>query len=351
MSAENIFLLLFLVLVGVILAVDLSIGNKNGKTVSLKTAAVMSLIMILLSCGFYIVLITYGHLLHGVHTTERLQEVITRFRQPVRIIPGDLDASLAFYRQNLGIEFLTGYVIEYALSVDNIFVILLIFRVFRVPQTQYHRVLFWGILGALVLRFAFIFLGATLLERFEWILYVFGVFLIFSGLKSLFTKAEEDDEIDSKHHPVVVFLGKFFKITPNFHGERFTIRQNGVLYLTPLFIVLCVIEASDLIFAVDSIPAIFSVTKDPYIVFFSNIFAIMGLRSMFFLLAGIVDKFKYLKTGVSLLLIYIGLKMLLEHYLEQIGFTNIHSLLVIIVILSGSILASLVADRRTNRIR
>lgn len=244
------------------------------------------------------------------------------------------------YNQNLGLEYLTGYVVEYALSVDNIFVIVLVFTAFGVAPKNYHRVLFWGILGAIVMRFIFIFVGAALIQKFEWIMYVFGAFLVFTGVKMFFDRNNEET-IDTQNHPVVKFANRYFKVHNHFVGNKFFVTIDGVKKMTPLFLVLLIIEGTDLIFAVDSIPAIFSVTKDPYVVFFSNIFAIIGLRSMFFLLAGILDKFRFLKVGLAALLTFIGLKMLFHHYLDEWGFSTTDSLFIIVGILGLSIGLSL----------
>ncbi|HAK30934.1 MAG TPA: hypothetical protein DCO90_17210, partial [Sphingobacterium sp.] len=214
-------------------------------------------------------------------------------------------------------------------------------------ERYYHKVLVWGILGAIIMRFLFIFLGATLIAKFGWILYVFGAFLVFTGVK-MFINRNQDEEVDPQNHPVVKFASRYFKVTPKLDGGHFFHVENGVKYMTPLFLVLLVIEFTDLIFAVDSIPAIFSVTKDPYVVFFSNIFAILGLRSMFFLLVNIIHKFQYLKVGLAFLLVFIGLKMLLHHWLAEVGFTTTHSLIVIVGILALSIIASLLFPKKAE---
>ncbi len=340
MSNETLFLAGFLVFILIILAIDLSLGRKSGGVVTMKKAGLMSFFVVALSMCFYFVLITYGHLLHGIDSMEKLQSVISRHSHPVKVIPQDLDHSIKLYNQNLGLEYLTGYIVEYALSVDNIFVIILIFTAFDVSPKNYHRVLFWGILGAIVMRFIFIFVGAALIAKFSWIMYVFGAFLIITGVK-MFLEKDKDEQMDTQNHPIVKFANRYFKVHNQFVGNRFWVTIDGVRKMTPLFIVLLIVEATDLIFAVDSIPAIFSVTKDPYIVFFSNIFAIIGLRSMFFLLAGILDKFRFLKIGLAALLTFIGLKMIFHSYLEVWGFETSHSLLIIISILALSIGASL----------
>lgn len=345
MNNETLFLAGFLIFILIILAIDLSLGKKAGGVVTMKKAGIMSFFVVALSMCFYFVLITYGHLLHGIDSMEKLQTVITRHSHPLKIIPDDFDHSIQLYNQNLGLEYLTGYIVEYALSVDNIFVMILIFTAFGVAPKNYHRVLFWGILGAIIMRFIFIFVGAALIAKFNWIMYVFGAFLIITGIK-MFLEKDKDEQIDTQNHPMVKFANRYFKVHPHFVGDRFWVTVDGVRKMTPLFLVLLIIEATDLIFAVDSIPAIFSVTKDPYIVFFSNIFAIIGLRSMFFLLAGILDKFRFLKVGLAVLLTFIGLKMIFHSYLQGWGFETTHSLLIIVSILGVSIGASLLFPER-----
>lgn len=348
MSNELLFISGFLLFIVLILSLDLGLFSKRDKVISLKQAGVMSFIMVALAIGFYFVLILEGQELHGIHNYAKLEEIVKAHQHQITLIPGNFEASLKIYNQNLGIEFLTGYVIEYALSVDNIFVIVLIFSAFAVPEKYYHRVLFWGILGAIIMRFIFIFAGAALINKFAWILYVFGAFLIFTGLKMFFTK-DSDDQIDTEKHPVVKFASRFFAIHPRYEGNHFFHKIEGKKLITPLFLVLLIVEFTDLIFAVDSIPAIFAVTKDAYIVFFSNIFAIMGLRSMFFLLVNIIHKFHYLKTGLAVLLTFIGVKMLAHDYLKFWGFTTEHSLLIILFILTASIVASLLFPKKTHK--
>ncbi|WP_113663806.1 TerC family protein [Pedobacter nanyangensis] len=345
MSHELLFIGGFLLFIVFILALDLGLFSRREHVVSLKQAGIMSFVMVVLALSFYLLLILKGDYLHGIDSMDKLEQVIKSHKHPISIVPGNFEASLQLYKQNLGIEFLTGYVVEYALSVDNIFVIVLIFSAFAVPEKYYHRVLFWGILGAIIMRFIFIFVGAALINQFEWILYVFGAFLVFTGIKMFFSK-EEDDKIDPENHPVVKFASRFFKIHPKYEGKKFFHKINGKKLVTPLFLVLLIVEFTDLIFAVDSIPAIFAVTKDAYIVFFSNIFAIMGLRSMFFLLVNIIHKFHYLKTGLAVLLTFIGIKMLGHGYLKVWGFTTEHSLIIIVGILALSIIASLAFPKK-----
>ena len=344
MSSELLFSLGFLLFIVLVLALDLGLFSKKEHVISLKQAGIMSVIMVGLAIGFYFLLLTEGHQLHGIRDFAHLQGIVTKHQHHITLNANDFQASLSTYRQNLGLEFLTGYVIEYALSVDNIFVIVLIFSAFAVEEKYYHRVLFWGILGAIIMRFIFIFVGAALIAKFAWILYLFGAFLVFTGIKMFFSKGEE--KIDPENHPVVKWASKIFSIHPKYEGKNFFVTINHKRFVTPLFLVLLIVEFTDLLFAVDSIPAIFAVTKDPYIVFFSNIFAIMGLRSMFFLLVNIIHKFHYLKAGLAVLLAFIGVKMLGHVYLEKLGFTTQHSLIVILSILVISIVASLVFPKK-----
>lgn len=345
MSNELLFSIGFLLFIVIILALDLGLFSRKEHVVSLKQAGIMSLIMVGFAIGFYFILLTEGHQLHGIKDFAHLQEIVTKHQHHINLIPNDFEGSLDIYKKNLGLEFLTGYVIEYALSVDNIFVIVLIFSAFAVEEKYYHRVLFWGILGAIIMRFIFIFVGAALITKFAWILYIFGAFLVFTGVKMFFSK-DEDEKIDPENHPVVKWASKIFSIHPRYEGKNFFVKIDHKTLVTPLFLVLLIVEFTDLLFAVDSIPAIFAVTKDPYIVFFSNIFAIMGLRSMFFLLVNIIHKFHYLKTGLAVLLAFIGVKMLGHVYLEKLGFTTQHSLIIIVSILFISVVASLVFPKK-----
>jgi tellurite resistance protein TerC len=210
------------------------------------------------------------------------------------------------------LEFVTGYVIELSLSVDNLFVFLLIFRFFQVPAIHQHKVLFWGILGALIMRAIFIAAGVGLILRFHWIIYVFGAFLVYSGIKLFF---QEEAEIHPEKNPILRLFRRWVPVTDDYVGNKFFVRNPG-LYATPLFVVLLVVETTDLLFAVDSIPAILAITRDAFIVYTSNVFAILGLRSMYFALAGMMEMFRYLHYGLSLVLVFVGAKMLLSHYFE-----------------------------------
>ncbi len=347
MSNESIFFGSFILFIILMLAIDLGVFNKKDKKVNMTEAAVMSLIWVSFAIGFYFLLLNKGEILHGVTNFSELQEITTRHFQNIKLDPNNFPLSLSYYKQNLALEFLTGYVIEYALSVDNIFVMVLIFSAFNVDEKYYHRVLVWGIIGAVIMRFLFIFIGSTLISEFGWIMYIFGAFLLYTGVM-MFLNREEEEKIDTENHKVVRFASRYFSVYPEYVGHQFFVRINGKNMITPLFIVLLIVEFTDLIFAVDSIPAIFAVTKDPYIVFFSNIFAILGLRSMFFLLVNVIHKFHYLKTGLSFLLVFIGLKMLGHHWLEEWGFTTKHSLFVILFILTVSIVASLAFPKKEN---
>ena len=299
----------FNVVVLAILALDLGVLHKKAERVGLKEAGIWSAVWVTLSlCFAFAVYKTMG-------------------------------------RQS-GLEFLTGYLIEYALSVDNIFVFVLIFTYFKVPEKYQHRVLFWGIIGALLLRGAMIGMGAALVQRFEWLLYIFGAFLVFTGIKMLFQK--EESEYNPEKDPVFRMTRKIWPVTDEYHGESFFVdlpeRKTGKLrkHATPLFIVLIVINTTDIVFATDSIPAIFAVTKDPFLVYTSNVFAILGLRALYFALAGIMQLFHYLHYGLSLILVFVGTKMLISDiYKVPIGI----ALAVIAGILIVSVVASILRPR------
>jgi tellurite resistance protein TerC len=245
-------------------------------------------------------------------------------------------------------QFTAGYLIELSLSLDNILVIALIFSAFRVPPQFQHRVLFWGILGALVMRGAMIAVGAVLIREFDSVLYVFGVFLVFTGIKMLFAGQQT---VEPDKNPVLRFARKLFPVTPHFEGDKFFTRLNQRFALTPLALVLLLVETTDLIFAVDSVPAVFSITKNAFIVFTSNVFAILGLRSMYFLLAGALGYFRYLKVGLSVVLVFVGAKMLLDPHDQppkwfQVKIpTNVSLMTIGAVVLIAIVLSTLVAER------
>jgi tellurite resistance protein TerC len=234
-----------------------------------------------------------------------------------------------------GLEFLTGYLIEWSLSVDNIFVFLLIFSYFAVPAQYQHRVLFWGILGALVMRAIMIALGAALITEFHWVIYIFGALLIASGIKMALQK---ESGLHPENNPLVRLFRRIMPVTADFGGGKFFVLRNGVRYATPLFIALLMVESADLMFAVDSVPAIFAITTDPFIVYTSNVFAILGLRSLYFALSGVIQRFHYLKVGLSVILVFVGAKMLLTDFYKV---PTLLSLGVVLFVLAISVVASL----------
>jgi TerC family integral membrane protein len=242
------------------------------------------------------------------------------------------------------LEFYTGWLIEYSLSVDNVFVFALIFSYFAVPPAWQHKVLFWGILGALIMRLAMIAAGAALIGRFNWVLYLFGAFLIFTGIKMAFRQSER---IYPERNPVVRCFRRLVPVTRDYRGDNFVVRERGRSWATPLLVVLVCVEATDLMFATDSIPAIFAVTLDPFIVYTSNVFAILGLRSLYFVLAGAMALFHYLKLGLGVVLAFVGVKMLLAHTALRID--TLSALLVVATVIAASVVASLICRRREDR--
>ena len=290
------------------LALDLGVFHRKAHAVSGKEALTWSLVWISLSLVFNVVIYFFWD----------------------RMMPNS-----SYSNSEAGLAFLTGYLIEKALSVDNIFVFILIFSFFAVPAAYQHRVLFWGILGALVMRGILIVVGAALLEQFHWIIYIFGAFLIFTGIRMAWN---HDENVQPDKNPVVKFFRKIMPVTENFEDDKFFVRRAGKLFATPLFLILLIVESTDLIFAVDSIPAIFAVTQEPFIVYTSNVFAILGLRALYFLLANVMDKFQYLKFGLSAVLIFVGVKMIIVDFYK---IPVVVSLGVVAGILTISILASL----------
>ena len=285
------------------LAVDLGIFHRQAHAVSMREAGIWSAVWIALALAFNL----------GVWK---------------------------FLGPQPGVEFLTGYLIEKSLSIDNIFVIALLFAYFKVPGEYQHRVLFWGILGALVMRAAFILAGAALLERFHWIIYLFGGFLVLTGIKMAFAP---EHGVEPERNPVVRLVRRLMPVTAEFRGASFFVRAGGRRAATPLFLVLVMVEFTDLVFAVDSIPAIFAVTRDPFLVYTSNVFAILGLRSLYFLLAGVMHKFEYLKLGLAAILVFVGAKMALVDWVKV---PTVLSLGVIAAILALAVAASLFKARR-----
>jgi tellurite resistance protein TerC len=245
-----------------------------------------------------------------------------------------------FWRgRHVAMDFTTGYLIEESLSIDNLFVFLLIFRYFKVPSNLQHAVLFWGIIGALVMRFLFIWAGVALINRFHWVIYIFGVFLIYTGIKLV---KSENSEVQPENNPVLRAFRKFMPVTRDYHGRKFFVRERG-LHATPLFLVLLVIETTDVAFAADSIPAVLAITRDPFIVYTSNVFAILGLRSLYFALAGLMDAFHFLHYGLAVILSFIGVKMLISNFVHLPTWI---ALGVVALVLALSVVASLVFPKK-----
>ena len=345
---ENLFLLIFIVVIAFLLFLDLGILHKKDHVVTFKESAGWTAVWVTLSLLFFLFLRLQGDMVVNVHDKEQFVAQNELYDHQVAYDDAiSWDENIKHYKRQLSLEYITGYLIELSLSIDNVFVMIMIFLSFGVEKQYYHRVLFYGILGAIVLRFIFIFAAGALIQRFHWLLLIFGAFLIYSGIK-MFIDRNKTESIDVEHHPVVKFLTKRKLSTPNFSGHDFFTKVDGRWLCTPLFVVLMIIEFSDIIFAFDSIPAIFSVTHDPHIVFFSNIFAILGLRSMFFMLESIMDKFAYLRIGLSVLLTFIGVKMFLPLVGVEVGI--VASLVIIISILTLSILLSVLFPPKQKEI-
>lgn len=306
MSTNVLFWIIFNAIIVSILVIDLKYIHKKAHVVSIKEAALWSIFWVIVALCFNI----------GIY----------------------------FYMDHeKALQFLTGYIIEKSLSIDNLFVFLMIFNYFGVPSIYQPRVLHWGILGALVMRFILIFAGVTLLAKFHWVIYIFGVLLIYTGAKMIFQK---EKKLEPEKNPVIRTFKKIMPITiRDFVDEKFFLRINGVLHATPLFVVLLVIESSDLIFAIDSIPAILAITTDTFIVYTSNVFAILGLRALYFLLSSLMPLFTYLKYGISVVLCYVGIKMML---VDIYKIPTAFSLGVVATILGGSILLSVLLKKRNN---
>lgn len=294
----------FALLVLGVIALDLGVFHRKAHAVTVKEASIWTVVWVSLALLFCFGFWKYTH--NKLPTYEPVLAALAADG-----IEGEAAATAAAkLADDTALQFLTGYVVEQALSVDNIFVFIVIFNFFGIPKQYQHRVLFYGILGAVIFRIAFIALGAALI-KFHWVVLVLGAFLIFTGVKVFFS---DDKEMEPEKNPLIRLLKRWFPVTPTFEGQRFILRKQGVLYITPLFVCLACVEMTDIVFAVDSVPAIFAITKEPLIVFTSNIFAILGLRSMFFLLAGVMHKFHLLKFGLGLILIFVGLKMVwLDH--------------------------------------
>ncbi len=349
-NQEILFFSGYIVFIVILLSIDLGVFNRKAHEVGMKEALWMSIFWIGIGVSAYFFFRHFGHLVHGLDSKEAIQSRINFYRYPIDITGLNFEEAREVYNKNLSLEYITAYLIEKALSIDNIFVMILIFKGFGIGNKYYHRVLFWGILGAIIMRFFFIFASAALIHRFYWVLYIFGGFLIYSGMKIFFQK--DEGPVNTQNHPLVKFASKHFNVAGDYVGQKFFLRQQGKLMLTPLFLVLVVIEFSDVIFAVDSIPAIFSITLDPYIVFFSNIFAILGLRALFFLVSNIMDLFRFLQYGLGVLLTFIGIKLLFHDFLyEKLGIGTVESLYLILLILVVSISASLIFPEKKKSIK
>ena len=334
-----------MVFIVVMLALDLGVFHKKDHVIKIKEALLWTLVWITLSMGMALLLFFHAEWVHGIENMDDLLAYAANQPQLLAELQqaGGYESALSIYRGEMAEQYLAGYFLEESLSIDNIFVMIMIFVSFGIDKKYYHRVLFWGILGAIVLRFVFIFALGALVTRLSWILAIFGVILIYSGIKMFRNKS--DEQIDTENHPAVRFASKHFRVSPTLDGHNFFTHIDGKRFITPLFLVLLVIEFSDVIFAVDSIPAVFSVTTDTFIVYFSNIFAIMGLRSLFFLLSDVTEKFWLLRFGLGALLCFIGLKMIAGEFFH-FHISTSASLFVILGILTGSILLSLVFPQK-----
>jgi tellurite resistance protein TerC len=314
--------ILFLALVTALLLLDLFVFHRNAHVVSIREALILSAFWIALSMVFMVfVYFAYEHHWFGLQ------------------IPDDdhdgADAVVLFF---------TGYLIEKSLSIDNIFVIAMVFSFFGIPPIYQHRILFWGIFGALLTRGVMIGIGSLLIERFHWLLYLFGAILILTAVRMFWHKAEPDPA----KNPIVRLARKLFPVTEEIDGDHFTLVRDGKRMLTPLALALIVVEATDIMFAIDSIPAIFAITADPFLVFTCNVFAMLGLRSLYFALAGILDKFYYLKISLAALLGLIGVKMIMKDVLHVIPYVTYYTLGAIALILGTGVVASLIRARRLN---
>ena len=306
MSTQTIMWLAFAAVITIMFVLDLGVFNRKSHEIKFREALTWTIVWVSLAMAFNV----------GVWY---------------------------FMGKEKALEFLTGYIIEESLSVDNLFVFIMIFSYFQVPRMHQPRVLKWGIIGALVMRGVFIILGIELIERFHWMVYLFGAILIYTGFKMAFGG---DDKVEPEKNPLVKLVRRFMPITKRMVGDRFFIRRRGIWAATPLFLTLIVVESSDVIFAVDSIPAVLAVTRDPFIVYSSNVFAIMGLRSLYYLLAHVMEMFAYLKLGVSFILAFVGAKMLLADVVEV---PLIFSLGMIIGTLTISILVSVLLAKKHHR--
>jgi TerC family integral membrane protein len=324
------FYLAFTAFVGVLLALDLGVFHRKAHTVSVKEAAAWSVVWVTLALSF-----NFGF----------YRFMLSRFAQDPRLlaIPGFVPASAAW---EATLQFLAGYVVEYSLSVDNIFVFVVVLNYFSIPTVYQHRVLFFGILGALIFRAVFIAVGAALLQ-YQWVLWFFGAFLVFTGVRMMFA---EERGVEPEENALIRLFRRFVPVTPEMHAQKFFLRVSGKVHATPLFVALLFLEMTDIVFAVDSVPAIFALTREPLIVFTSNIFAILGLRNLYFMLRGAIDRFHMLKYGLGIVLVFVGLKMTVFQlpYFERVfhgHFPITWSLGIIVGVIALSVAASLIFPR------
>lgn len=313
----------FLGFVLMVLALDLGVFHRKAHVVQMREALIWSAVWISLAMAFGAIIFTQWH----------------------EIRPGSI-----YSNTDAGFAFVAGYLVEWALSVDNLFVFLLVFAYFQVPPQYQHRVLFWGIVGALVFRMIFIALGAVVLEKFHWSMILFGAFLVFTGIKMVRTHG---NKMDPGKNPVIKLFRKLVPVTPEYHGQKFFTRIDGRLWATPLFVALLVVEFTDIVFAIDSVPAIFAITSEPFIVFTSNVFAILGLRSLFFALSGLMQMFHYLHYGLAAVLMFVGGKMLYGYFEKDVWvdlpkFPVWLSLVVILFTLGLAVLVSILRPPQTS---
>lgn len=306
MNNEASFWIIFNISILTLLVLDLFVFNKGNKVVTTKSALMWSAFWVGLAMAFNV----FVYFWKGQEAAEL---------------------------------FFTGYVIEESLSVDNLFVFMLIFSYFRVPAEYQRKVLFWGIIGALILRGLFIVLGIELIQRFDWLLYVLGFFLMYTGIKMLFSS--DDDEIDPENNIILKLTNKFIRVTKTYEGDKFFTRKDGVLYATPLFIVVLIVESTDVVFAVDSIPTILGITTDTFIVYTSNVFALLGLRSLYFALSSVMKLFHYINYGLAVILSFVGVKLLIHHWYE---INHQFALLFVVSVLAISVLASWLFPKKNN---
>jgi tellurite resistance protein TerC len=319
----------FIVFVLCVLALDLGVFHKNAHEVSFKEAAIWTTVWIGLALVFNVLFYKYAQ---WIFSTDPRYLAIPGFDPEQQA-------------KTSALEFLTGFVVEKSLAIDNIFIFAVVFGYFAIPKIYQHRILFWGILGALLFRGIFIALGSVLM-RYEWVVMFFGGLLIFTGIKMYFAGTEE---ADLSKNVVIKLLRKFFRIHPEIEGQKFFVKIKGLYYVTPLFVALLFLELTDIVFAVDSVPAIFALTKEPLIVFTSNIFAILGLRSMYFMLAGVMDRFIYIKYGLASVLIFVGAKMVYLNHAFGGKFPITWSLGIIAFLIGASVVASILVDARKRK--